>query len=146
RMRWLQVRSEIMRGDGGRAQSLLGVQMDVTELREKEDRLRLLMQEVDHRANNILAVVQGLVRLSRESDVAAFREVLLGRVLALSHAHQLLSEGGWAGADLARLAQEELRAFGLGERVRLSGPSIALTPAQAQALGLCLHELATNAV
>lgn len=146
--RWLQVRSEIVRDEAARPARLVGVQMDVTEERENAERLRLLMREVDHRANNLLAVVQSLVSLSRADDVAGYREVLEGRIQALARAHRLLAEARWTGADLVRLVEEELRPFGVndGDRIMVKGPAVSLAPAQAQALSLCLHELATNAV
>jgi PAS domain S-box-containing protein len=126
---------------------LFGTLEDITEQRENEERLRLLMREVDHRANNLLTVVQSLVHLSRGGDVDGYRAVLGGRIQALSRAHQLLSETRWAGADLRRLAEEELRPYGLEERgrMRIEGETVSLSPARAQAIGLCLHELATNA-
>jgi PAS domain S-box-containing protein len=126
---------------------LFGTLEDITEQRENEERLRLLMREVDHRANNLLTVVQSLVHLSRAADVEDYRAVIGGRIQALSRAHQLLSEARWAGADLRRLVEEELRPYGLEERgrIRIVGVPVSLSPARAQALGLCLHELATNA-
>jgi len=146
-LRWLQVRSETIRDGRGRPQKLVGVQMDVTEQRENEERLRLLMLEVDHRSKNLLFVVQSMVSLTKAGDLETYRQALLGRIEALSRAHQLLAESRWSGGDLHRLLTEELDPYGLGEngRITLDGPAIALPAGHAQALALCLHELATNA-
>jgi PAS domain S-box-containing protein len=146
-IRWLLTRAELQVNDKGQPRSIVGVVMDVTERKDSEERLKMLAREVDHRANNLLAVVQGTVQLSQAANVEALRDVLIGRVAALGRAHQLLSEARWEGADLRRLVEEELLAFSLGEAARVSirGDDVALPPAAAQALAMALHELATNA-
>ncbi|HEY2752153.1 HWE histidine kinase domain-containing protein [Phenylobacterium sp.] len=125
-----------------------GMVRDVSERRESEERLKLLAREVDHRANNLLAVVQGAISLSTAETPAALKEVLLGRVSALARAHQLLAGGRWTGADLRRLVEEELRAFASAgdARVSIEGEAFALSPATAQGVAMAMHELATNAV
>ncbi len=116
--------------------------------RESADRLQLLVHEVDHRANNLMAVIQGLVSLSNAEDAAGLKQVIEGRLHALAKAHKLMSEARWRGADLDRLATEELTPFGLGSsgRITVSGENVALSAAAAQGMALALHELATNAV
>ena len=115
---------------------------------EHADRLRLLVHEVDHRANNLMAVIQGLVSLSCAEDAAGLKQVIEGRLHALAKAHKLMSEARWRGADLDRLAKEELTPFGLGAggRITVSGENVALSSPAAQGMALALHELATNAV
>jgi two-component sensor histidine kinase len=126
----------------------VGVVRDVTERREREEREQLLVREVDHRANNLLTVVQSVVHLSAAADKEALKEAIIGRVHALGRAHQLLSATRWEGADLRRIVEDELGAFlsGRRDRVRISGPCRTLTPAAAQALAMAVHELTTNAV
>jgi two-component sensor histidine kinase len=120
----------------------------VRERDADQERLRFLMREVDHRANNLMAVVQSAVRLSRGRDADDLRKITLGRVEALARAHQLLAESRWRGADLRRLVEEELRPYTLGDaaRVRITGGAAPLSPAAAQGVAMALHELATNAV
>jgi two-component sensor histidine kinase len=115
---------------------------------EHADRLRLLVHEVDHRANNLMAVIQGLVTLSNADDAAGLKKVIEGRLHALAKAHKLMSEARWRGADLDRLAAEELAPYGLGSggRITVAGENVALSSAAAQGMALALHELATNAV
>ena len=68
-----------------------------------------------------------------------------GRIKALSHAHMLLSESRWEGADLGRLVREELDPYRVGDAVSTEGPETILDPRRAQTLALAIHELATNA-
>jgi PAS domain S-box-containing protein len=151
-VRWVHSRGRMLfePGRDGRpvATRYVGTVQDVTARKSDEERLRLLAREVDHRANNLLAVVQGTVALSQAENPAALKSVITGRVNALARAHQLLAKARWEGADLRRLVEEELLAFRLGDEARVSvrGPTAALAPAAAQAVAMALHELATNAV
>jgi PAS domain S-box-containing protein len=136
-----------LRDAEGRTIGLVGVTSDVTTRRQAEDRERLLAREVDHRAKNLLAVVQSIVQLTRAEDIAAFTRSISGRIQSLARAHSLLAASRWEGADLKQLVSEELAPFAArgGGRVSISGPSIRLRPEAAQALALVIHELATNA-
>jgi two-component sensor histidine kinase len=124
-----------------------GVTTDITELKEAEARRMLLVKEVDHRARNALAIVQSIIRLTKAPTVEAYVSTIEGRIRAVSNAHALLSESRWDGADLKRLAEEELAPYrsGEAERMAISGPAVLLRPKTAQSIALILHELATNA-
>ncbi|MBL6453933.1 PAS domain-containing protein [Belnapia sp. T6] len=125
----------------GQALRLAGVSQDVTERREAEQRRTLLMREVDHRAKNVLAVVQSVLRLTRRDDPARFATAVEARVAALARAHTLLAEAGWAGAELRELAGRELA----GCPARMEGPRLTIAAAAVQPLAMVLHELAANA-
>ena len=131
----------------GRIVGASKIARDVTERKRAEKRLELLTQELDHRAKNILAVMQAMVTVTRANSVNEFATVILGRIKSLSLAHSLLSESRWCGADLKRLVADELAPYGKEQdRVEISGPSVMLAPSGAQAIAMALHELATNAV
>ncbi|MDB5444212.1 MAG: hypothetical protein JWP73_2588 [Phenylobacterium sp.] len=121
--------------------------VDITERKTAEDRQHLLTNEVNHRANNLLSVVQSIVRLTRSDDVDGLRRAIGGRIQALARAHSLLAKTRWLGADLQHLVSEELAPY-MGEEARawVSGTMLPLRPAAAQSIALIIHELVTNAV
>jgi len=140
----------LLRNSAGAVVGAVNMLVDITERKATETALRereaLLAREVDHRAKNILATVQAIARRTQADSVPAYVEVLTGRILALSRAHTLLAEGQMVGADLKRLVEQELAAYGGGEgRVMISGFRLALGPESAQPLAMSIHELATNA-
>lgn len=131
--------------DSSRLVRISGVATDITERKSAEERQSILAREVDHRARNVLAVVQSILRLTKTQNVDAYVAAVEGRIKALSHAHMLLSESRWQGADLGRLVTEELEPYRIGDAVSMGGPPTILDPRRAQTLALAVHELATNA-
>jgi PAS domain S-box-containing protein len=124
-----------------------GVTIDITGRKEAEERQAFLAREVDHRARNVLAVVQSVLHLTKANTNEAYATAVEGRITALARAHMLLSECRWEGADLRRLLSEELDPYRTGdvERIVLGGPDVLLEPRHAQTIALAIHELATNA-
>ena len=121
---------------------------DITERKQAEEHAKILAREVDHRAKNLLALVQATVQLTQADTVKEFKAAIEGRLQALSNAHTLLAESRWAGAKLHSLVTEELAPYHLGEtsRANIIGPELVLRPQSAQAIAMVLHELTTNAV
>src|SRR6476620_953039 len=146
-VRWCTGTAAANFDETGRLVWLSGVTSDITERKRAEERQILLAGEVDHRARNVLAVVQSIMRLTRADSIDDYIAALDGRIGALSTAHRLLAGSRWEGADLNRLVEEEFapyRAAG-NARVLAWGPVVLLSPATAQTIALALHELATNA-
>src|SRR5438552_8011274 len=75
------------------------------------------------------------------------KQAIEGRIQALSLVHSLFIQARWIGAELSAIANQELAPYSVtdGNRVRIAGPQILLEPTSAQAVAVCLHELATNA-
>ncbi|PZQ56883.1 MAG: response regulator receiver protein [Phenylobacterium zucineum] len=119
---------------------------DITARRAGEEARDLLAREVDHRAKNVLAVVQAVVTLTRAATKDDFVEAVRGRISALGRAHSLLAQNRWQGGDLGQIVSDETEGCGREGQVVASGSALALKPSAVQPLGLLLHELATNAV
>ncbi|CAN7214522.1 PAS domain-containing protein [Phenylobacterium sp. LjRoot225] len=133
-------------GEEGGVEAVFCESYDVTDKVDAEERLKLLLQEVDHRANNLLAVAQSIVNLTKANSVEELRRNVLGRIGALARAHQLLSDSRWRGADLQTLVEVELRPYTLGDvaRAYVQGPGVSLSPPEAEGVSMAIHELATN--
>lgn len=145
---WISDIGRIIRNADGSPERIIGMATDVTERKAAAEREQLLAREVDHRAKNLLTVVQSVIQMSRADTVENLRSGVLGRIQSLARAHSLLAAGRWESVDLAQLAAEELAPFVPADdasRIMTVGSSILLRPAAAQSLALVLHELATNA-
>ena len=136
-----------VRDDDGKILYYFASQRDVTIEREARERklseLRL-MREVDHRAKNVLALVQGIVRMSRTDSIDGYAAAVQGRVEALARAHGLLSDRRWQGVPLHSLIRAEVEPFG-SRRVTLDGPHVELPSAVVQPIALLIYELIANA-
>jgi PAS domain S-box-containing protein len=116
--------------------------VDITERRNGEQQLRLMVGELGHRVKNTLAVVQAIARQTLRDVSEEDRSAFEGRLMALGRAHSLLTQQDWDFADLTSIARE------LAEhdpRIAVDGPSVRLTPTLAVNLSMALHELCTNA-
>jgi two-component sensor histidine kinase len=126
-------------------------QLAEQSLRQKDARQQLLLNELNHRVKNTLATVQSLAgqTLKTASSPEDFRGAFEARLIALSAAHDLLTEDEWRGADLHDLLRTELLPYASrgddGESFVLRGPRIHLSPRSAVTLAMTFHELATNA-
>ncbi len=109
-----------------------------------ERRLTAVIDELNHRVKNILAVIQSIVTrtLRHGSDIDVSRELLIGRIHAMSNVVTLLSESQWQGVKLKGLF--EARAIPHAERIAVNGPDIAVSARAAQSLSLLFFELASH--
>jgi PAS domain S-box-containing protein len=148
--RWVEGRGEYLRDESGAVVRSRGVLQDVTERKRWEEHQRLLVNELNHRVKNSLAIVQGLAQQSfRPSEPTdAGRRAFEARLAALSSAHDLLTRGGWESASLQVVVEASLDAA-LGPaaaRVACSGAVVRLSPQTSVSVALAIHELSTNAL
>ena len=109
-----------------------------------EHRLTAVIDELNHRVKNILAVIQSIVTrtLRHGADIDAVRDLLIGRIHAMSNVVSLLSESKWQGVKLKGLF--EARAIPHADRIDVSGPDISVSARAAQSLSLLFFELASH--
>lgn len=145
---WFRIWAEPSRDEQGRINGLVGAITDITERRQRETHNRILLRELTHRTKNLLSVIQSMARqtLTDAASARDFEERFSARLQGLARSLDLLVSEDWGGASIADLFRSQLGHFAeaIGERIRLSGPELRLTPEAAQNLGLALHELATN--
>jgi len=128
----------------GNMTGAINMLVDMSEVKQTENRLKLLVREIDHRGNNLLAVVAAAVKLTDAEDVPSFREAIGGRIHALASSQRLLSQSRWQRAGLMDIFRTELAPYGM-ERCAIEGDDIQLKPSMAQSFAIAVHELATNA-
>ncbi len=131
----------------GNLAGLAGVSIDISDIIKSQAREKMLVREVEHRARNLLAVVQGIIALSRADTVAELKDGLSKRIRALAQTNGAIAAADWEGADLVDILETELAPYrnNDGSNVSLDGASVILEPATAQSLTLIIHELSTNA-
>lgn len=125
---------------------------DVTKHKQAQAQAKMLIDELNHRVKNTLSTVQSLVvkAFRQSSDAEVIRQAIEARIFALSRSHDLLTHENWESAGLADIVNAALEPFevtgGRAERFVVTGSNIRLSPKATLALGIALHELATNAV
>jgi PAS domain S-box-containing protein len=148
-IRWHDLHIEPLRNEAGDVVGLTCASVDVTERKEGEAHLRLLLRELTHRSKNLLAVIQAMARQTARhtGSVDSFLSRFGARLQALAASHDLLVRESWYGASLGELIRSQLGGYldAPVTQVSIEGPAIALKPEAAQNLGLALHELAVNA-
>ncbi len=131
----------------GNPNQLATVTRDISDRKRHEEHLDLLMHEVNHRAKNMLTVVQAISNQTAAKSPKDFLARFTERLRALSANQDLLVRNEWGGVDIADLVRAQLAAFAdlMGSRISMHGPKLRFNAGAAQAVGLALHELATNA-
>ncbi|MGA7972794.1 MAG: HWE histidine kinase domain-containing protein, partial [Pseudolabrys sp.] len=146
---WFDLHIEPLRNDADDIIGLAGAAVDMTERKEGEAHLRLLLRELTHRSKNLLAVIQAMARQTARhaGSIDSFLDQFGARLQALAASHDILVRESWYGASIDELIRSQLSMYldCDGEQVVIQGPSVTLKPEAAQGLGLALHELAVNA-
>jgi two-component sensor histidine kinase/PAS domain-containing protein len=124
------------------------ISLDITERKRGEEQRKLLVNELNHRVKNTLAVVQSIASqtMRTATDLNEAGTSLSGRLLSLAKAHDILTQESWSGADLEGIVASSIAAQEDPARVELSGPMVRLPPNLALSLALVIHELTTNAI
>jgi two-component sensor histidine kinase len=113
---------------------------DYLERKHSEQVQQTILRELQHRSNNLLAVIQSIAQRSLAGS--HWKNAFEARLQALARANRALLKSNWGGVDLTQLVRSEMEAF--SKHASISGESVLLSPQQAQNFTLALHELATN--
>ena len=146
----VSLNSAPIRRPDGRIIAISSILHDIRHRKAEEEHRQFLMREVAHRSKNQLAIIQAIAGQtarkagSVENFVAAFRQRLQG----LAASHDLLVNQDWRNIPLRRLIERQIAALiGIAqENIDVSGPDVDLHPQAAEAIGLAVHELATNSI
>lgn len=144
--RWFLSRAKPIRNGDGEIRYWFGTNTDVTEMRDAEERIELLLQEVNHRSKNMLAIIQSLARRS-DSARPDFIERLEQRIRGLAANQDLLVRRSWSKVQVAEMIEAQLRSLGeTRAQVFCEGPAVWLSPGAAEALAMAFHEMGINAL
>lgn len=150
---WTAHQQPVRAADG----SIIGVMQHTVDVSAEvaAERMRdAISQEYDHRVRNILTKVSAIARRTAHhstQNAGAMQQFLADfdpRIASMARAHQMLVHGGWERLGIAELVESELQPYAPDEsfQIVIDGPNVSLSSRVAQALGMALHELATNAV
>jgi PAS domain S-box-containing protein len=149
RERWLVIIGQAF-FDQDVATRFTGVVMDITERKQAEQHLNLLVNELNHRVKNTLAMVQAIASqtMRNASGLDEAREAFSARLMSLARAHDVLTQENWESAALRTVVVRALESHvdEAQSRLRIEGPAVRLPPKTALTLSMALHELATNAI
>ncbi len=144
-MDWYPLRVTV--DEGGEVDAVGFNVTDITEIMALQADLRRIMRELQHRVKNMLSNVIALVNRARrdEGDPALVLDALSKRIRALANTHNLLTAENWTSAALKDLLALELSDIYGEDRVTMKGPPVRLNARATTAIGMAVHELATNA-
>ena len=138
----------IMDEDGTADMAVVTIQ-DISARKQAEAHQQLLINELSHRAKNLLAIIQGIAQQTFKGDspVPELRARFVGRIGALSAVHGILTRERWEAVPLRRLICDTFEAIRPGgDRLEIDGPDLMLAPKVAVSSAMAIHELATNAL
>lgn len=147
RVRHLRAVEIARAGPDGTTEWVVGTNLDITEQKNRESHIRMLLGEVNHRAKNLLAVVLSVAKRTSGTDHETFIANFAARIRSLAAGQDLLVGSEWKGVELDALIRAQLGHFKdlIDDRIILGGETIWLSSAAVQAIGMTIHELVTNA-
>ena len=147
---WHLSRASPLLDERGAVVRWYGTTTDIDDQKQREENIRDLLAEVNHRSRNLLAVAQAIARcgVSTATTIHEFERRYSDRLLGLAASQDLLTDRNWRGVPLEALvrAQVALPSDGREKRFASEGPMVLLCPNATQTLGLALHELCNNAL
>lgn len=148
--RWYELRIAPRRNGEGEIDGVICAALDISNRKQSEAHLRVLLLELAHRSKNLLAVIQGIANQTAHSSstVDEFTRRFSGRLMSLSRAHDILSDQNWRGAGIRELIRTQVLLFAgkAADRISFEGDAVYLRPSAAQHVGLALYELTSNAL
>lgn len=149
RIRWIEAYGQVTPPDGHGSKRMYGIMWDITAAKTAEGHTKLLLAEVNHRAKNLLAVVQSIADVTGyEGDPKTFAASFKARIEGLAACHALLVRSQWHGADLEELIRSQVGHFDQPQdpRIEIHGPKLQINALAAQTMAMAIHEMSTNAV
>jgi PAS domain S-box-containing protein len=147
--RWFEVTVDAQRDADGDILGIVCAAVEITEQKEREGRIHLLMRELTHRSKNLLTVIEAIARqtATNSDGTKDFLQRFRDRLHSLAGSHDQLVQENWQGAWLRELVLSQLghHVDPASTAVVIEGPRLRVQPEAAQHIGLALHELATNA-
>lgn len=144
--RWFLSRAKPIRDENDQIRYWFGTNTDITEMRDAEQRIELLLQEVNHRSKNMLAIIQSLARRS-DADRPNFIERLEQRIRGMAANQDLLVRRAWSRIPVHEMIEAQLRSLDDSRaQILCEGPQVLLSPSAAEALAMAFHEMGTNAI
>lgn len=146
--RYLLSSARPIRSSEGSVVGAVQISLDISDRKRGEEQRQLLVNELNHRVKNTLAVVQAIAAqtMRNASSLAQAGQALSSRLVSLAKAHDILTRENWSGADLSALIAAAVEPHASLDRFDLGGEQVWLPPKIALAFSLALHELTTNAI
>lgn len=135
----------------GRLTYFFGSQWDVTDIhqsRAEERHAKALAREISHRMKNVFAVIGGIVNITgRSMGAKGVARKINERVQALGRSYEpTLDEAALGTIQVGQAIRSVLQPYDPeGNRIIYLGNGVRTEPNAISAIGLALHELATNA-
>ena len=142
-------RVQPLKDDQSRVLRWFGALTDISEQKRVEERLQLLLNELNHRVKNTLSTVSAIANLSLRELPREHVETFHDRLVALARAHDLLTRSNWEATDLREIVRQSLaplRAMWPDDRLAIEGPDVLISADRAASWSMALHELCTNAL
>ena len=145
--RWLREQGRIAQCPDGSEVFLTGLALDITDRKRSEERQELLIQELNHRVKNILAMVQSIATQTLSGTNTRQSAAFIARLQSLAACQNLLTQNHWDGAHLGDILKNTFAPHNKeASRIEIAGDDRIVTSRDAISISLALHELATNAV